>query len=139
MVVTILDDIHWDIFSFVLINVWLSNLHNYEFIIIVHAILCLNKREIQKKNYIKRAKYHNWLFLFGHFRPQLFLNIKWIDQTPWKKENKEKKKKKKKTKQRKRKEKKRQNKRRMRKKKKKEKKKRKVFICAPTFEKVNLV
>ena len=37
-------------FSSVLIDVFLSNLCDYEFIMIVHVILCLNEREIQKIN-----------------------------------------------------------------------------------------
>ena len=36
-------------FPFVLIDVFLPNLCDYEFIIIVHVILCLNEREIKKK------------------------------------------------------------------------------------------
>ena len=30
-------------------NVWLSNLHDYKLVMIMHATLCLNEREIQKK------------------------------------------------------------------------------------------
>ena len=40
--------------SFVLIDVFLPNLCDYKFIIIVHVILCLNEREIKKK---KREKF----------------------------------------------------------------------------------
>ena len=36
-----------------LIDVWLPNLYDYEIVIIMHAILCLNEREIQEK---KREK-----------------------------------------------------------------------------------
>ena len=36
-------------FPFVLINVWLPNLCDYKFVMIIHVILCLNEREIQKK------------------------------------------------------------------------------------------
>ena len=36
-------------FPFVLIDVFPPNLCDYKFIMIVHVILCLNEREIQKK------------------------------------------------------------------------------------------
>ena len=32
-----------------LIDVWLSNLCDYKFIMIVHVILCLNEKEIEEK------------------------------------------------------------------------------------------
>ena len=41
-------------FSSVLIDVWLPNLCDYEFIMIMHVILCLNEREIPKKKNIKK-------------------------------------------------------------------------------------
>ena len=43
-------------FPFVLIDVFPPNLCDYEFIMIVHVILCLNEREIQKKKK-KREKF----------------------------------------------------------------------------------
>ena len=47
---------------FVLIDVFLPNLCDYEFIMIMHVILRLNEREIQKKieeKIIKRIKSQN--------------------------------------------------------------------------------
>ena len=74
-----------------------------------------SKKERKKTS---KAKYHNWLFLFGNFKPQLFLihEMNWLD---FSKRNKEKKKKKKKERK-----KKKENKRRMREKRKKE------FLCS---------
>ena len=43
-------------FSSVLIDVFLSNLCDYEFIMIVHVILCLNEREIKKEKKKKERK-----------------------------------------------------------------------------------
>ena len=62
MAVMIWNNIMLQYVSFMLINVCLSNLHDYEFIIIMHAILCLNERDILKKEKEKkhqRVKYWN--------------------------------------------------------------------------------
>ena len=50
MGVMILNNILLLHFPFVLIDVFLPNLCDYEFIMIMHVILRLNEREIQKKN-----------------------------------------------------------------------------------------
>ena len=56
MGVMLLNDILLLRFPFVLIDVWLPNLCDYKFIMIVHVILCLNEREIQKKRKKKKEK-----------------------------------------------------------------------------------
>ena len=62
-------------FPFVLIDVFPPNLCDYKFIMIVHVILCLNEREIEKKKrkkkqLIKKIKSQSWFLIFmGHFQP----------------------------------------------------------------------
>ena len=76
---------------FMLINVWLSNLHDYEFIMIMHAILCSNEREILKK--IEGLNiwidFFIWMFQTSNF---LVHKINWLDYSKEKKESKRKKK-----------------------------------------------
>ena len=57
MGVRILNNILLLHFSFALIDVFLPNLCDYEFIMIMHIILRLNEREIQKKK--KKRKENN--------------------------------------------------------------------------------
>ena len=47
--VIILDNTLLQQLFFGLMNTWLFNLHDYKLVMIVHATLCLNEREIQKK------------------------------------------------------------------------------------------
>ena len=78
----------------------MSKLHDYEFVIIMHAILYLNEREIQKKKVKEKTTSRglnvriDFQFPFEHFQPQLFL--KWIHHIHQKREGKIKEKRKKK-------------------------------------------
>ena len=85
----------------------------------MHAILCLNEREIYKKKRKKNILELTFNFLLGTFNLSFFGNKFTIF---FKKEKKKEK-----------------IKRRMKKKRKKRKKKRNVFISIPMFEKVNPV
>ena len=44
------------LFYFVVINVGLSDSYDYEFFMTVHVMLCLNERDIHKKEKIKKWK-----------------------------------------------------------------------------------
>ena len=127
-------------FPFVLIDVFPPNLCDYKFIMIVHVILCLNEREIQKKEKRKIGQEDQMLELTFNFHGALpILTFYENELTLFTEKNKENKSKRKTKKwgERKKKKKKRKRKIEVKRGERKERKKRKNFCLNAHVRKVN--